>query len=318
MTVFLLILKIIGITLLVIISLILLILLAILFVPLRYKIKGHKGKADGDILAEVKVTWLLHFLNILVRYRDELFYRVRITLITIKSSVEKEKKRRRKVRTKKEKPKKEESKTEHKQIEEKKDDELEETINSYESEISEQSIYEVTTSEHKIDTEEIPDESDDKLSFFEKIEKFVNAVIDFIVSIDNRIKEAACKVKDMYENIEYYSNFVNDEKNKEALSFVLDEVSKVLKNIKPRRFKGYFHFGFDNPETTGKVFSILGILYPVIQDKIEIDGTFDEEVLEGDLMLSGRITVFVIIKVAWKLYFNKNLRRALKEFKRED
>ena len=75
MSIFLLILKIIGIILLSIISLLLIIIALILFVPIRYRIIANKFE-DSDFYAEIKLTWLLHFINILIKYTDDLYYRV--------------------------------------------------------------------------------------------------------------------------------------------------------------------------------------------------------------------------------------------------
>ena len=85
MSIFLLILKIIGIILLSIISLLLIIIALILFVPIRYRIIANKFE-DSDFYAEIKLTWLLHFINILIKYTDDLYYRVRVILIPIKKS----------------------------------------------------------------------------------------------------------------------------------------------------------------------------------------------------------------------------------------
>src|SRR5574344_625290 len=85
MSIFLLILKIIGIILLSIISLLLIIIALILFVPIRYRIIANKFE-DSDFYAEIKLTWLLHFINILIKYTDDLYYRIRVILIPIKKS----------------------------------------------------------------------------------------------------------------------------------------------------------------------------------------------------------------------------------------
>ncbi len=78
------ILKIIGIILLVVLGLILLLLLLVLFVPIRYRIDASKN-AEGEqqIHALVKVTWLLHLLNIRFLYPEEAYLRVRIACFTL-------------------------------------------------------------------------------------------------------------------------------------------------------------------------------------------------------------------------------------------
>jgi len=78
------ILKIIGIILLVVLGLILLILLLVLFVPIRYRIDASKdAEGEQQIHALVKVTWLLHLLNIRFLYPEEAYLRVRIACFTL-------------------------------------------------------------------------------------------------------------------------------------------------------------------------------------------------------------------------------------------
>ena len=303
MTVFLLILKIIGITLLVIIALILLTLLSVLFSPVRYSLKVNKGKASDDFCAEFRAAWMLHILNALIRFDGELFYRVRILFLTIKSSIKKEKKIKKKVRKKEITHSNDENLIEAETKEKESENEIKEIVSDID--------YKHTESEN-IDFEE------EKLTFFQKINKFYSAASDFFNGFNDKIHRIFNKIKDVYDNVEYYYEFINDDRNKKAIILFVNEIKRALKSIRPRKIKGYFHFGFADPNTTGKVFSILGILYPLIEDRIEIDGTFDEEVLEGNIFLSGRITVFVLIRTAWKIYFDKNIRRTLKAFKREE
>lgn len=98
----LLVLKIIGILLACIVGVVLLLLLAALFVPVRYRLRVARTEGEGAPPAVVyaKVSWLLHFINILVRYPAEVTVRARLGLITVFRIPQKEKK------AKKEKPEK--------------------------------------------------------------------------------------------------------------------------------------------------------------------------------------------------------------------
>lgn len=78
------ILKIIGIILLVVLGLMLFLLLLVLFVPIRYRIDASKDAEGGQqIHALIKVTWLLHLLNIRFLYPEEAYLRVRIACFTL-------------------------------------------------------------------------------------------------------------------------------------------------------------------------------------------------------------------------------------------
>jgi hypothetical protein len=74
------ILKIIGIVLLSIIGLLLVIVLALCFVPFRYKINASK---DDSLIANVKITYLLHFISLKAIYDKKLTIEARILGIRV-------------------------------------------------------------------------------------------------------------------------------------------------------------------------------------------------------------------------------------------
>lgn len=89
----LLILKIIGIVLLCILGILIFSIVCALFVPVRYQIRVSREEGEGKppFAAYVKVTWLLHLVNILVQYPADVILRVRLTFITLFRLPQKEK-----------------------------------------------------------------------------------------------------------------------------------------------------------------------------------------------------------------------------------
>lgn len=89
----LLILKIIGIVLLCILGVLLLCIACALFVPVRYRIEAVRNEGEGEppVTVTVKITWLLHFVNVLVRFTGSLFVRARLTVFTVFRLPKKEK-----------------------------------------------------------------------------------------------------------------------------------------------------------------------------------------------------------------------------------
>ena len=91
----------------------------------------------------------------------------------------------------------------------------------------------------------------------------------------------------------------------------------LLKCIKPRKLEGNLIVGTNDPATTGQIMAVYGILYPLIGNNITVTPDFDQQIVEGNLLIKGRITAFKILKIAWIIYFNKDIRRIVKLFKRE-
>lgn len=328
MAIFLTVLKIIGITLLVILGLILLILLLVLFVPIRYRIYVNKDKEKEikDIEADVRVTWLLHFINVLITYKNKLFYRIRITLFTIKSSEEKPKKKIKEKREKKSKTTGTES-YDVKPVDysqKSKDFKLEgfddESENESETIISNDDGLTDDNADFNEDsnTLEADDATDDKKNIFEIVFDIVKKIISVLSNIESSIEKAINKVKEFLENIEYYIDAINDEKNQEAFKLCLNELNRVLKNIKPQKAKGFVRYGTDDPYSNGKAASVFSILNPFLGENVRLISDFEEEVMEGNLLLKGRVTIFVLLVAGCKVYFNKDVKRMIKIFKRED
>ena len=308
MSIFLLILKIIGIILLSIISLLLIIIALILFVPIRYRIIANKFE-DSDFYAEIKLTWLLHFINILIKYTDDLYYRVRVILIPIKKSdnLKKHKKNSKKIE-----PDSDDTKS------------IDEGENiSDESANEDISDNEISKDKEEIvSTSDLDENDDDNIKFDEnkgiiyKIRFVLTKFFEFLFNIKEKLNEAYNTVVNIVKDIDYYINALKDERNKKVISLCLSQASSIINNIKPKVFNGNLTIGIDDPYTMGQILSIYGILFPIIHDKITINPVYDKEVIEGDLYIKGRISVFVLIRAAIKIYFNRDYKRMIKIFKK--
>ena len=308
MSIFLLILKIIGIILLSIISLLLIIIALILFVPIRYRIIANKFE-DSDFYAEIKLTWLLHFINILIKYTDDLYYRVRVILIPIKKS---DNLKKHKNNGKKTEPYSDDTKS------------VDEGENiSDESANEDISDNEISKDKEEIvSTSDLDENDDDNINFDEnkgiiyKIRFVLTKFFEFLFNIKEKLNEAYNTVVNIVKDIDYYINALKDERNKKVISLCLSQASSIINNIKPKVFNGNLTIGIDDPYTMGQILSIYGILFPIIHDKITINPVYDKEVIEGDLYIKGRISVFVLIRAAIKIYFNRDYKRMIKIFKK--
>ncbi len=86
MELFLLILKITGITLLIIAGLLILIVLAVLFVPIRYGAYSIRKAGVSPFCARLNVHWFLHIVGLYISYDDGLSYVLKIFGIPVKKS----------------------------------------------------------------------------------------------------------------------------------------------------------------------------------------------------------------------------------------
>ncbi len=310
MSIFLLVLKIIGIVLLSIIGLVLMIVGLVLFVPIRYKVDGDYHE---KIVAGGRISWLLHLITVTVTYNEDgLDTAIRILGIKYKKRPPKQKKKSKRNQRTKDKESKVDSAKVNLKDEYLIPDESDYTLEGFEE-------------DHTDTKSDALDSKDDNQSeneseqngIWDRIREFVGKVYDLTVHFRAKIKRLMNKVRAAVDNLEYYLNLMMDEHVQSTILNVLALVVKAIKRILPKRVKGQVHFGFAESDTMGKALAFLGVLYPLYYGKIEVEPDYEQAVMEGSLVVKGRIFVISLLVTGWKLYFNKDLRKVIAAFKKE-
>ena len=316
MAVFLLILKIIGKILLGILLFILIALGLVLFVPVRYKLYAKKEGDEGPY-AKANISWLLYLVNIKITYFNELSYIVRVLFFPIKKSdnlVKNKKKRKLSKNIKAKKGTKEES--DNKETKPRNDIQKIDTEDNAENIAIPSSVDNNEVSRIEDSVKDDAEDKTEKKSFFSKIIEYLTKVIEFIFSIPEKIEAAINKVEDIKSNTDYYINIISDERNIKAIKLCYEKASKVISSILPKKINGNLKIGLDDPYSLGQILTIYSILYPYLCDKIQIEPDFENEILEGQLIIKGKIRVCILLWAGYKIYFNKDVRRLYKMLRR--
>ena len=291
LTVLLLILKILGIVLLVLLGILLALLLIVLFVPVRYQGSGYRKEGDPvPVHVQLKVTWLLHLVRVSFIYPEEAFLKVKILFFQILPAKEKKKKASNKKEADGKKPK-----TDKKEVG---------------SDVSD------TASDQKISDEgnaADEDGGDDRRT----LSDFVRKLFSAIRNIKYTIRKIYDKIKHIIHNIRYYIKILQTESFKRAFALCREQLLRLMKIVLPRKVSGTFTIGMEDPAATGQILSIYGILYPLIGDSITVIPDFEKPVMEGSFRFKGKITAFTLIRIAAKIYFDKDLKRVIRLFKKE-
>ena len=291
LTVLLLILKILGIVLLVLLGILLALLLIVLFVPVRYQGSGYRKEGDPvPVHVQLKVTWLLHFVRVSFIYPEEAFLKVKVLFFQILPAKEKKKKD----SNKKEADGKK-LKTDKKEVG---------------SDVSD------TASDQKISDEgnaADEDGGDDRRT----LSDFVRKLFSAIRNIKYTIRKIYDKINHIIHNIRYYIKILQTESFKRAFVLCREQLLRLMKIVLPRKVSGTFTIGMEDPAATGQILSIYGILYPLIGDSITVIPDFEKPVMEGSFRFKGKITAFTLIRIAAKIYFDKDLKRVICLFKKE-
>lgn len=311
----LLLLKIIGITLLSLLGLILLIILVVLFVPIRYSLNVE---ADQSVEARACVSWLLHLIHAKAVYDGTFGIVIRVFGIPIKRIPAPEEKKPKKSKDKqKEKRTESETKTASGEVACSEPDEtavLSETVTSEEDKRTEAD----NTSDANEEDAESEDEKKEKLSLFQKLVQFVRAVRAFFSKILYTIQNICGKIEKVKELIGYYSEVLKSEEGQRTFALAKRELGRLLKHIAPTKLRGSLTIGMDDPAATGQIIAIVSMFYPIYGNNVSITADFEEKCMRGSLYLKGRIRILTLIRIAWRVYFNKDIKTFLHMLKREE
>lgn len=303
----LLILKIIGIILLCILGILLLGIFCVLFVPVRYRIEAVRQESEGSppVEVRVKVTWLLHFINLLVRFDGALFFRVRIAVITVFKLPKKEKRgKTKKVDTSPETAE-EEPIVEGEPLVTEKKEKGSESVDNKESVADEE--------EPREDAR--PSLLDKLRAIWKIICGIFQKIKSFFENIQYTIRKFCDKIGSISGKIAYYRDILEGEPFKRAFSLCKGELLTIGKSLKPDKFEAKLIVGLNDPAATGEVLAVCGMLYPLFGGHVEVAGDFENKRLEGCVFIKGKLRFFTFLRAALKIYFNRDIKKLIKLFK---
>lgn len=351
----LLIVKIIGFILAVIIGLILLALLCILFVPLRYRIKADgKLGADEPFRAEIKISWLLHIVNAAFSYPHAAYVKVRIFIFTVMDTSKKEISESssdiskddafddeeyenksedwQSIEGRKYRGEKETSLNTGNEEAPGEDDRKEERLRADADKLAERlsEVFGEADSYKDLMIEEITEDSDaytdvaytDVAYTDKETERAVFLFIKNLWRAIKNIKYTICRICDrirkIISNIEYYVKVFQSDLFQAAFGASQKQLMRIVRAVRPGKCRINLIAGTGDPASTGQILALYGMLYPFIGNNVFIQADFEEQRVEGDLYIKGKITIYRLLFAAFRVYSDKNIRQLIKMLKRED
>ena len=323
------ILKIIGILLLSILGLILLILALVLLVPVRYR-AVLQMRTIAEYSADGKVSWLFGLICLTGGYDGE---QVKLDIRIFGHSLlhkkpEKQKKRRKKPpqRQTGEQPAVREIKAEKENIEPENTECMPFVEQAGPKQDEKTSVQEISDTEDggaDADEAERTSGTHEKNHVWQKLRngfmrlsRLPSQIRQKVSSIGHTWKNLSKRKDHLQSTVEKYHSFWNRTCTQAAKDHILKEVKYLLRHILPEKLEGILTFGFEDPATTGQVLGILCVLAVFTGNHLEVNGNFEEKMLEGDVSIKGHIRLCHIAKSAISLLIDKNIRKTIKEFRR--
>ncbi len=278
-------------------GLLLLAVFLVLFCPVRYRIKAYKPEEGGKETVEVSagISWLFRGIVFNVFYENgQLKKALRIFGISF------EKFRRKK---KKSGQLKEERRKEQEALPEKQDNYVKECEKPYSD---------IRIEEQK-EGKEVPQMKKKKPGLLKKI-------VGKIKSIPFKIRKIRLTIQKTCVKIEWWKSFFSNTKVREGITVFWKDIKKLLRHISPVKVEGMVRFGCEDPSVTGKVTAFLGMCIPFSKNCIQVIPVFQTEqnILEGNVKIKGRLYGVVLLKTAVKIFFDKNIKYVISQWKRKE
>lgn len=317
LTIFLTILKILGILLLVVIGLLILGILAILFVPLRYD--GKISYNDKNQCVATQITWLFRLICIEGGYQEKVYARARLLWFTLWKWKADEKENDKEDhlesadyseeeldRLLEERSQKEESKEETKE-ETKEAKVIEETLDEPDAEenLTEVQPTEIEPKEVELNEAKSKEAESKEAESTEKKPKKI------------QFQQIGKRIKEIKEKIKHIKEMASDQRIHRAVLLLIDGAWKMVRHSLPRKIKGRAKFGFEDPSTTGQILTYVSLLYPCYAKSVELVPMFTEKVIDLDLYFRGRVRLFSLIWICVKIWFDRNFRYLYKKVKKK-
>lgn len=331
-----LILKMILILLGVLLGLVLLLVLLLLFCPVRYRGRGRKDGEWKDAEGELGVSWLFRGISVTASRKNgenRVYVRVLgISVEKLKAWLEKRKEKKRKKAAEKKAVEKPDRDRTHKKalsgegssrnsIEEVSEEEgafLEETLEPGETPESEKTPEPMEIPEQEGASAEEASSGEERVPERETAKKkgLFRRISEKLSEIRDKIKNIRLTFNRIHDKIDWWKNYIHHPRVKAAASLVWRYAKGLLKHILPTKVWGKVTFGFSDPSVTGRVLGLLGMSFPLHKNCVAVTPRFDgETILEGEICLKGRIYGIVLLKAAVVIYFNKNVKYAIKRAK---
>ena len=317
LTIFLTILKILGILLLVVIGLLILGILAILFVPLRYD--GKISYNDKNQCVATQITWLFRLICIEGGYQEKVYARARLLWFTLWKWKADEKENDKEDhlesadyseeeldRLLEERSQKEESKEETKE-ETKEAKVIEEKLDEPDAEENLTEVQPTEIEPNEIEPKEV-ELNEAKSNEAESTEKKPKKI---------QLQQIGKKIKEIKEKIKHIKEMASDQRIHRAILLLIDGAWKMARHSLPRKIKGRAKFGFEDPSTTGQILTYVSLLYPCYAKSVELVPMFTEKVIDLDLYFRGRVRLFSLIWICVKIWFDRNFRYLYKKVRKK-
>ena len=294
-------------------------LLLALLVPVRYRADGKRLPQTGEMSAKGKVSWLCSLVSLTFQYQQEFTWKLKILGIPLKLGQED--------------PSYDEE-WEEEQVEEwireecwdqhpvetpnvdsvsSGADTMEPTWKSTRPDMADSQNFSTKPVDPVIssgptlqaqDTEEMP-------GVMQRLGQMWSDLLEKLRHLRKTMASLPEKIRTKKRQADIWLAFAKSQEVKLFVSICWKQLKKLLHHILPTKLKVTGNYGFEDPALTGQITGVLCMLPKRFQKHMHLEPHFQEECLDGHILIRGRIRVgsllvpllAILVKpCTWKVY----------------
>ena len=170
--------------------------------------------------------------------------------------------------------------------------------------------------EDSIEENEQEVEPEIKLSFGEKLDSVMGKATGKFEEITDKADEKIDELDKKYEKAmtkyDHVMQFLERDYVERTIKRALKILKRLFGTIKPKKSKGYVHFGLGSSADTGMMLGKVSSFYPLYGRWLVLDPDFYNKGVEGNIDIKGRIYLFRIVGPALRMVLTRDFWRTYK------
>lgn len=135
-----------------------------------------------------------------------------------------------------------------------------------------------------------------------------------LLRIPQDIRAAMNRIRAVWGRFDQFLAFWEEYEVKECMGAASGYLLRLIRHCRPRRIRGYLHFGFEDPSLTGQMTGAVYLFLPVSARQFEVQPDFHQAVFETEVICSGHIRACHFIAAVFCGFRDKKLRRLVRRF----
>lgn len=119
------------------------------------------------------------------------------------------------------------------------------------------------------------------------------------------------------ERLPAFLELIRDRDNQELVKHGFSRLGKILRSLRPRFLRTQALVGLGEPDLTGYAYGIYWAVKPFLGKKCQaaITPDFERRVIEGEIVLGGRVMAAVVLHHVVRVLLDRRLRRLIDRLK---